>query len=168
MRTIATLVLSLTLFAAPIAAMAQSAPQLLETFRDWEAYKHNAGGQTTCYILSKPKTLSPSNRNHGDVFFFITSRPAEDVRNEVSVLVGYSFAADSQVTVTVDGRSFNMFTKEDGAWMQSTADEQQLVQAMRAGSNMTVAGQSSRGTNVSYTFSLSGVTAGSNRIAGNC
>ncbi len=168
MRIIATLVLTFTVFAAPLAAYGQNAPQLLETFRDWEAYKHNANGQDTCYILSKPKTLSPSNRNHGDVFFFVTSRPAEDVRNEVSVLVGYEFQPDSQVTVTVDGRSFAMFTKDDGAWMQSTADEQQLVQAMRAGSNMTVSGTSSRGTSVSYTFSLSGVTAGSNRIAGNC
>ncbi|MBJ3774050.1 invasion associated locus B family protein [Acuticoccus mangrovi] len=163
MRPLAALLALLVSFSAA----AQGAPTLLEQFNDWEAYRFEANGQVTCYILSKPKTLSPSNRNHGDVFFFLTSRPGENVTNEVSVLVGYPFAPDSTVTVDVDGQKFTLFTKEDGAWVESTAEEQQLVTAMRAGRSMSVSGTSARGTNTSYTFSLSGVTAGSNRIQ-NC
>lgn len=143
-------------------------PTLLETFRDWEAYRFEANGQVTCYVLSKPKRLLPTDRNHGDVFFFITARPAENVTGEASVLVGYPFQPDSTVTVDVDGTEFKLFTKEDGAWVDSTADEQQLVAAMRAGSRMTVSGTSARGTNTTYEFSLSGVTAGTNRIANGC
>lgn len=151
----------------PGAARAQD-PTLLETFRDWEAYRFEANVQVTCYILSKPKRLLPTNRKHGDVFFFVTSRPAENVANEASVLVGYPFKPDSTVTVDVDGQKFTLFTKEDGAWVESTAEEQQLLAAMRAGRSMTVSGTSARGTNTSYEFSLSGVTAGSNRIANGC
>ncbi len=66
------------------------------------------------------------------------------------------------MTVDVDGQEFSLFTKDDGAWVESPADEAQLVAAMRAGSRMTVKGQSARGTETTYTFSLSGVTAGSN------
>lgn len=164
MRTITALLFLLL----PLSAFAQGAPSLLEAYRDWEAYRYDANGQRTCYILSKPKTLAPSNRNHGDVFFFLTSRPGENVFNEVSVLVGYPFAPDSSVTVDVDGKTFNLFTKEDGAWVEAPADEQQLVAAMKAGRSMTVKGQSARGTNTTYTFSLSGVTAGANRIASEC
>ena len=148
--------------------MAQDAPTLLEQYNDWEAYRYDGGGQKTCYILSKPKTLSPSNRNHGDVFFFVTSRPAEKVFNEISVLVGYPFAPDSNVTVDVDGREFRLFTKEDGAWVESPAEEQQLFAAMKAGRAMSVKGRSARGTETTYTFSLSGVTASSNRLASEC
>lgn len=164
MRTIAAILLILL----PISAFAQDAPTLLEQYNDWEAYRYDGNGQKTCYILSKPKTLSPSNRNHGDVFFFVTSRPAEKVFNEISVLVGYPFAPDSTVTVDVDGKVFNLFTKEDGAWVESTAEEQQLVAAMKAGRSMTVKGKSARGTDTTYTFSLSGVTASTNRLSSEC
>ncbi|MEM8551051.1 MAG: invasion associated locus B family protein [Pseudomonadota bacterium] len=152
----------------PVSATAQNAPTLLQQYSDWEAYRHEAGGARTCYVLSKPKTLAPTNRNHGDVFFFVTARPSENVSNEVSVLVGYPFAPDSRVTVDVDGRTFDLFTKDDGAWVEVPAEEQQLVAAMRAGRSMTVRGQSARGTNTTYTFSLSGVTAGTNRIQQEC
>ncbi|MEM8664360.1 MAG: hypothetical protein AAGF49_09600, partial [Pseudomonadota bacterium] len=114
MRTIAALLFILL----PISAMGQGAPTLLQTYNDWEAYRYDASGQKTCYVLSKPKTLAPTNRNHGDVFFFLTSRPAESVFNEVSILVGYPFAPDSTVTVDVDGKTFSLFTKDDGAWME--------------------------------------------------
>lgn len=163
MRSIAALILCLL----PFSASAQ-VPSLLQQYNDWEAYRYDNNGQVTCYILSKPKTLAPTNRNHGDVFFFLTSRPADDVTNEVSVLVGYPFAPDSTVIVDIDGREFNLFTKDDGAWVETPQDEAQLVAAMRAGSRMTVKGKSARGTETTYTFSLSGVTAGSNRIAQNC
>ncbi|UOM36403.1 invasion associated locus B family protein [Acuticoccus sp. I52.16.1] len=163
MRSIAALILILF----PLSASAQ-VPQLLQQYSDWEAYRYEANGKVTCYLLSKPKTLAPSNRNHGDVFFFLTSRPADDVTNEASVLVGYPFAPDSTVTVDIDGQAFSLFTKDDGAWVESPADEAQLVAAMRAGTRMTVKGQSARGTETTYTFSLSGVTAGSNRISTGC
>ncbi|WP_108662363.1 invasion associated locus B family protein [Acuticoccus kandeliae] len=165
MRSLAALILITVL---PFSAAAQSAPTLIQQFGDWEAYRFESNGQTSCYILSKPKTLNPSNRNHGDVFFFLTSRPAENVTNEVSILVGYPFAPDSTVIVDIDGQEFSLFTKDDGAWVESTAEEQQLVAAMRAGRAMSVRGKSARGTDTSYSFSLSGVTAGSNRISNGC
>ena len=164
MRSIAALILILL----PFSAAAQGVPTLLQQYNDWEAYRFEADGQTMCYLLSKPKQLQPANRNHGDVFFFLTSRPAENVTSEVSVLVGYPFAPDSNVEVDIDGQKFSLFTKDDGAWVETTAEEAQLLAAMRAGTSMIVRGKSARGTDTSYTFSLAGVTAGSNRIATGC
>jgi len=161
MRFLAALIILLL----PFSAAAQGAPQLLQQFNAWEAYRYESDGQVVCYILSRPQTLAPTNRNHGDVFFFVSHRPAQNVEREASVLVGYPFAEGSTVTVDVDGREFTLFTKDDGAWLESPAEEQQLVAAMRAGRQMTVSGRSARGTDTTYTFSLSGVTAGTNRIA---
>lgn len=152
-------------------AFAQSTtpePKLLDQFNDWEAYAYDGANGRVCYMLSKPTQLRPSDRNHGDVYFFITSRPSEGVRNEASVLVGYSFMENSTVTVDVDGQKFQMFVDGDGAWVEDPAQEAALLAAMRAGRAMTVSGKSSRGTDTSYTFSLSGVTASSNRIAEEC
>lgn len=166
--SIASALIALLPAAALAQAQAQPAPQSLGQFSDWEAFAYEGEQGKVCYVLSKPKQLRPADRDHGDVYFFITSRPAEGVRNEASVIVGYTFDENSTVTVDVDGTKFNMFTKADGAWVESPADEAQLLEAMRAGRQMSVHGRSSRGTDTTYDFSLSGVTASTNAILSEC
>ena len=106
--------------------------------------------------------MQPADRNHGEVFVFVSTRPGENVRDEPSFLVGYPFKEGSSVAVDIDGNKFTMFTKGDGAWVENAAQEQRLVAAMRAGRSMKLSGVSSRNTNTSYTVSLSGVTAAIN------
>ncbi len=140
------------------AAFAQT-PTLLKQHKDWAAYSHASGSGKVCYALTKPTQMLPGDRNHGDVFFFVSSRPSEGVSAEPSLLVGYPLKDGSTVTVDVDGKIFNLFTKNDGAWVENAATEAQLVAAMKAGRQMSINGESSRGTKTSYKFSLSGVTA---------
>ncbi len=149
------------------AAFAQS-PTLLKQHNDWAAYSLSGGSGKVCYALTKPTQMLPGDRNHGDVFFFITSRPAEGVSSEPSLLVGYPLKDKSTVVADVDGNRFSMFTNNDGAWVDNAASETQLVNAMRAGRELTVHAESSRGTKTSYKFSLSGVTAAINSAQAAC
>ncbi|HHS89499.1 MAG TPA: hypothetical protein ENJ26_03940 [Rhodobacteraceae bacterium] len=149
------------------AAVAQKATPL-EQYKDWGAFTFNSGSGKVCYIISKPLKMEPENRNHGDVYFFITHRPGENVRNEASLLVGYSFKEGSRVKVNVDGTEFVLFTKDDGAWVENAAEESSLVTAMKRGRELVASGVSSRGTKTRYTFSLSGVTAALKRIDAEC
>ncbi|MEM8812347.1 MAG: invasion associated locus B family protein [Pseudomonadota bacterium] len=155
------------LFASSVAATAQT-PKLVKQFKDWGVYSFSGQKGKVCYILSKPREKLPADRNHGDVFFFVTTRPGEGVEAEPSVIVGYSFKPESKVTVSVDGADFTMFTQGEGAWIENSEQENRLVQAMRAGSNMRVAGTSTRGTSTSYSYSLSGVTAALRESAASC
>ena len=155
-RTLVTAFLTFALSGG--AALAQT-PTLIEQFKDWAAYSYGGAKGKVCYALSKPTQMSPSDRNHGDVFFFVSNRPSEGVINEPMVMVGYPFKEGSSVTVDVDGTKFTLFTKGDGAWVENAAQEKQLVAAMKAGRAMTVSGESGRGTQTSYRYSLSGVTA---------
>jgi invasion protein IalB len=86
----------------------------------------------------------------------------------VSVLVGYPLKQDSKVSVDIDGKTFSMFTKEDGAWVENIADESVLVDALKAGSKMVVKGTSRRGTNTTDQYSLSGVSAALDSVAKAC
>jgi hypothetical protein len=90
------------------------------------------------------------------------------VSAEASVIIGYPIKEDSQVTAVIDGESFQMFPKDDGAWVQSPDEERQLVDAMRRGVNMVVRGTSRRGTQTTDTYSLSGVTAALAQMAEAC
>lgn len=149
-------------------AQDQPSPTLIDQFGDWELYVYGEGDRRICFVLSRPERLEPPERDHGDVFFFLTSRPAEGIASEASVIVGYEFAPDSTVGLDIDGQEFTMFVDKDGAWLEQPADEQRVLAAMRAGRSLVVTGRSSRGTNTRYTFSLSGVTASTNAMRQQC
>ncbi|MFD1695969.1 invasion associated locus B family protein [Roseibium aestuarii] len=148
----------LGLLVSGAAASAQDA-KLLEKHKDWFAFAHAGSNGKVCYALSVPTKMLPGDRNHGDVFFFVSTRPGEGVKEEPSFLVGYPFKDGAPVVVDVDGKKFNMFSKNDGAWIDNAATEAQLIAAMKAGREMNVEGESQRGTKTSYAFSLSGITA---------
>jgi invasion protein IalB len=146
--------------AVPALAQTQGAqPTLIKQNGDWSAFQHGSGGSRVCFALTIPKQKSPPNLNHGDVFFFVSNRPAEGVKNEPSILVGYPFQENSKVIVDIDGQKFTLFTKGEGAWVENASDEGALIAAMRKGKSMSVTGTSGRGNPTSYTFSLSGITA---------
>lgn len=142
--------------------------EALGTHRDWHTFQFAEGGNRVCYMASKPSREEPATVNHGDIFLLITHRPAEGSRDVISLLTGYNFRADSDVRVTIGGDNFTLFTHENTAWARDADTDRRLVQAMRAGSDMTVRGISARGTNVTYTFSLLGATAAHNQITQAC
>ena len=155
-------------FAVSAPALAQSAPKPIKQHKAWGAfsYEDKKAGKI-CYILSIPTVKEPSDRNHGDVFFLVSQKPDGSAGFEPQFEVGYPLKGDAGVTVTVDGKSFDMFSSGNNAWLKDVKQEPDLVTAMRAGSSMKVVGQSARGTTTTYTYSLSGVTAALNEVT-NC
>jgi hypothetical protein len=159
--------IALALLASTATAAAQT-PSRLGVFKDWTAYSYTDGRGKVCYAASQPKDTEPKNVNRDPIFFMVSTRPADRINNEVSVLVGYPLKQDSKVSVDVDGKTFVMFTKEDGAWVENIADESVLVDALKAGSKMVVKGTSRRGTNTVDEYSLSGSAAALESVAKAC
>ena len=149
---------AMVISSVPSIANAQ-APTRIKQHNAWGAYTHNGTNGKVCYVLSVPTQKEPTDRDHGDVFFMVAKHPGQNVNLEPQFTVGYPFAENSKVTLNIDGKNFSMFTKGSNAWMENPAEESTVVAAMKAGSKMSVSGQSRRGTNTKYAYSLSGVTA---------
>jgi hypothetical protein len=141
--------------------------KLLQKYKDWAAYTAT-GSPKVCFAVSQPKDSSPKNVRRGPIYFYVAHYPEDKVTGEVSVKMGYPFAPGGKATVTVDGKKFELFTKEEGAFVEKTSDEASLVNAMEAGNSMKVEGRSARGTDTSDTYSLSGVTDAIERIDKEC
>ncbi len=156
------LALALTLVSASVAS-AQT-PNRIQQFKAWGAYSYKSGNSTVCYVLSVPTSKEPANVDHGDIFFIVSQRPGQNISYEPQAMVGYPLQANSKVTVTIDGKSFTMFTKDKAAWVENAAEEPALVAAMRGGSSMTVGAVSGRGTKTTYAYSLSGISAALKQI----
>ena len=152
--------------ALPIAEAQTTTP--LGQFSRWTAYTYMSGGAKVCYAVTQPTETLPKGVNRDPVYVFVTNRPKEGVRHEVSVITGYPYKEGSKTQVKIGNDTFVLFTQNDGAWVQNAAEETRLIGAMKAGSDMVVTGTSRRGTVTTDTYSLSGVTAAVNKIDAEC
>ncbi|WP_404423589.1 invasion associated locus B family protein [Thalassospira australica] len=150
------------------AAIAQNAPQLIDVYGKWEAYSYSEKGKKVCYIGSQPTSAKGDYTQRGKIYVMVTHRPALKLFNEVSFITGYTYEKDSDVDLRIDSKSFKLFTYEDSAWAVNGEEDRKLVSAMKAGSNMVVVGNSSRGTKTTDTYSLSGFTAAYTAISKAC
>ena len=78
-------------------------------------------------------------------------------RNVVQIVAGYRYKPQSDVTVTIDGKKFTLFTIEDRAYASSEEDDLRMIAAMKRGSNMTIVGISAVAPNHRQIF-LAGFT----------
>jgi len=154
--------------AAPASGGVQ--PQLLGQYGDWGAYTATPGGKKVCFALAKPagSQTNPAGRPRDAAYMFISSRPAEKVRDEVSIIIGYGFKPNSDATIDLAGTNFAMYTQNDGAWIKNAAEEARLVESMRKGADLVVKGVSARGTQSSDTYSLKGLAQALDRVGQEC
>jgi hypothetical protein len=157
---------------APAPAPAPTAPQptLLGQFGDWGAYTASPGGKKVCFALAKPASskTAPPNRPRDPAYMFISSRPSEKVREEVSIIFGYGFKPNSDASIEISGANYAMYTQADGAWVKNAAEETRLVDAMRKGADLTVKGTSAKGTASTDVYSLRGLPEALNRVGQEC
>ncbi|MGN6461273.1 MAG: 23S rRNA (adenine(2503)-C(2))-methyltransferase RlmN [Pseudolabrys sp.] len=89
---------------------------------------------------------------------FISTRPADKVKEEVSVILGYPAKANIDAAAEIGSAHFVLYTQKDGAWVKNTGDEAKMVAALRSGSDVVVKAESGRGTKTSDTYSLKGLS----------
>ena len=155
---------------APAVPGGDAQPTLLGQYGDWGAYAASPGGNKVCFALAKPKTtkMEPAGRNRDPSYLFVSTRPAEKVKNEVSVIIGYPFKSSSDAIAEVGTTKFAMYTQNDGAWIKNVAEEARMVESMRKGADLTVKGTSGRGTQSTDQYSLKGLAQALNKIEQEC
>jgi invasion protein IalB len=152
----------------PPAQGASAAPSLIAQYGDWGVYVSQSPKTKICYALSQPKDRQPAGLKRDPGYFFISTRPGENIRNEVSVVVGFTIKDGADATVEIGAASFPFFTKNDGAWMKNAAEEARLIEALRKGHDFTVKSTSQRGNPTNDRYSLSGIGQALDRVGQEC
>ena len=131
----------------------------MDSFKDWSVFRDDSGASRVCYMSSVPKKLRGDydRNNRGETRVFVTHFGSAD-RNVVSVLAGYKYQKQSDVTFNVDGKDTMLFTKDNRAYSFNAADDNTLVTRMKRGNKLVVTGISSRGNKTIDEYSLSGFT----------
>ena len=155
---------------AVAAAAGGAEPTLIGQFGTWGAYTATPNGKKVCFALAKPSSskTNPPNRPRDPAYAFVSTRPAEKVFNEVSIMIGYAVKPGSESSLEVGGAAYAMYTQGDGLWIKNAAEEERMVDAMRKSADVTVKGMSAKGTETNDTFSLKGLAQALDRLAQDC
>jgi invasion protein IalB len=158
---------------AATAAVAQTkstapAPTAVAQYGDWGVYASQSARTKVCYALAQPKDRQPAGLNRDPGYLFIATRPGENVKNEVSVTVGFPIKEGSEAQLEVGDGKFSLYTKGDGAWVRNAAEEARLVDTLRKGRELVVKATSVRGNVTTDRYTLAGLAQALDRVGQEC
>jgi invasion protein IalB len=168
-----------------------SKPALVGAYGDWKVYHTTSGKSKICYLLSEPKTREPDDAQQAKAYAFISERPAEHVRNEISFVMGFDVAAAGELkakkdkkrekrakrgeaeavfapTVEIGDATFDLAPKGSDLWIKNPAEEGKVIDEMRKGSSLVLKAASRKGHKTTDTYSLSGFTQAIDKALKDC
>ena len=144
-------------------------PTLVGSYGDWGAYEAQGPKSKICYALAQPKERTPASLKREQGYIFISTRPGEHVRNEVSVIMGLPLKEGSgDAKAEVGSTNFDLVTKGQNAWMKDAAQESQLIGVMKKHGRLVVKAPSSKGGVATDAYSLNGLGQALDRVAKDC
>lgn len=155
-----------------LAADDKGKPSQLATAKSWTAYARTTPDGKVCYALTKPTASDPKSAKRDSVYLLVNDWPKRKVKGEVQIVPGYAYKDDTPVMVSIGKLTVEFFSKNDGAsgsaWVKDPEDERRLLDAMRTGSKLTVAGTSKKGLKTKDTYSMAGFGTVLDKIHSTC
>ena len=107
----------------PAAPATAAQPTPLGQFGDWQAFQNGTAKSKSCFAITSPKDRKPTRMKREAATLFITRRPGEGVRNEISMISGFTMKDGGDATFKIGRASFALYTKGSNAWVKNAADE---------------------------------------------
>ena len=137
-------------------------------FKDWESFILSQDGNKTCFAQSIPVVRAPKKLKREPSRLFVSFRPAENIKNEVSVTNGYEFKLKAPVTAKSGKKSYDLFSKGKFAWVVDNKDEAKLIVTMKKASRLMIIGNTDKGDQTTDHYSMMGFTKAYNTAKKSC
>ena len=137
-------------------------------FKDWETIVVTDGSKKLCFAQSKPVLQSPK-KNPREARLFISFRPADKIKDEVSITSGYQYNTQNSITAK-SGKNKIKFDvkKENFAWIGDTGLERKMVNVMKKVSRIMITRYNQSGSQTIDHYSLMGFTKAYNTAKKSC
>jgi hypothetical protein len=137
-------------------------------FKDWESFVLSQDGNKTCFAQSIPVVRAPKKLKRDPSRLFVSFRPAENIKNEVSVTNGYEFKLKASVTAKSGKKSYDLFSKDRFAWVVDSNDESKLILIMKKASRLMIIGKTNKNDQTTDHYSMMGFTKAYNTAKKSC
>ena len=153
-----------------ISFSARSAEDLksIGNFKDWETFTVTENDNKICFAQSIPILRAPKKFERNPSRLFISFRPTEDIKDEVSATSGYTFQKEKIVKAKTGKKTYDFFSQEEFAWIRDTEEEQRFIKAMKKASRVMIIGRTEKGKQTIDHYSLMGFTKAYDAAKKNC
>ena len=121
-----------------------------------------------CFIGSYPiKSDLPDTKKRGENYILVYKIIGSE-ENIIQIEAGYKYNLDKKINVKIDNANYDFYTTEDSSETAWTNDDKKVIYAMKKGLELTLTGESARGTTTNDVYTLKGFTNAVNQLNQDC
>ena len=158
--------LLLTLILFSINALAVT-PRSTGKYKNWESFVAETDKGKICFAQTVPTKRAPAAVKREKSKLFVTFRPSEDIKDEVSLTSGHDYKTSS-VTARSGKRKYSFFSQKDFAWLLDDQEEKKFIQLMKKATDIIVKARTANGAETTDHYSMMGFTKAYNTAKKTC
>ena len=137
-------------------------------YKDWETMVLAETSGKVCFAQSAPVLQAPK-KNKRDARLFVTFRPGEKIKDEISASPGYEFNKNNSVIAQSGKNKIKFDIMQQGfAWIADNKIEKKMIKMMKKGSRLMIKGYNQKGSQTIDHYSLLGFTKAYNTAKKAC
>ena len=137
-------------------------------YYDWSVFTLNdIGEEQKCYVVSFPKKSIGNYKNKREPYVLITKFKDKNVE-EISIYSGFEYKIGSDIYISIDGKQYTLFTKDDIAWAKNKEQDKEIITNLLNGYSLKIRAESSKSEYVVDEYSLKGLTRAYKRMKELC
>ena len=136
-------------------------------YKNWESFVAETDKGKICFAQTVPTKRAPSAVKRDKSKLFVTFRPSEDIKDEVSLTSGHDYKTSS-VTAFSGKRNYSFFSQKNFAWLLDDQEEQKFIKLMKKATNVIVKARTLKGAETTDHYSMMGFTKAYNTAKKTC
>ncbi len=142
-------------------------PKSTGKYKNWESFSAETDKGKVCFAQSIPNKRAPSSIKRSDSRLFVTFRPGDKIKDEISITSGHAYKAST--VVAKSGRNdFTFFSQDTFAWLLDTKEEQNFIKLMKRATNLIITARTIKGAETTDHYSMMGFTKAYNTAKKAC
>ena len=156
------------LFLIPNVVLGNESLKSIGKFKDWETFTMLENENKVCFAQSIPILQAPK-KNERAARLFVTFRPDDKIKDEISITAGYVLNNKNKITAK-SGKNVLRFStvQENFAWFQENRTEKKLIKMMKKGTRLMVIAYNMQNSQTIDHYSLLGFTKAYNTAKKSC
>ena len=142
-------------------------PRSTGKYKNWQSFTAETDVGKICFAQTLPTKRAPAAVKRGESKLFVTFRPSENIKSEISITSGHDYKS-STVTASSGKRKYSFFSQKDFAWLLDDQEEQKFIKLMKKATNVIVKARTVKGAETTDHYSMMGFTKAYNTAKKNC
>ena len=161
-------IFSLIIFLFSLSPLKAEGLKEIGKYKDWRTMILVEPTGKVCFAQSIPVLQAPKT-NKRDARLFVTFRPNEKIKDEISASPGYDFNKKNSVIATSGKNKIKFDILQQGfAWIADNKIEKKMIKIMKKGSRIMITGYNQKGSQTIDHYSLLGFTKAYNTAKKAC